>query len=378
MFVFYTNQFLDKIDFAIRVHSNMNELMSTMDTNNVVTNTTGKSTKARERESKKEEKALEKEKKREEKALEKEKRREEKTLEKERKTLAGRNKRNAKENEEKDILDIVNAINTRNTAGIKLIKNLFDKTGMVIESARSVGHDGKKIGGRNTHYDFEVEIIKEGIHAWYRVEHKGSQLLAPIDTELPPWSSGVQFYNGSASKFVIGFKYATAWYVSFIESGIISQKYGIVSEIPSCDEWVKRDAMQQGDPNTPFGIELKQKFRELNPGKSLTEERNTFVDSLFTVTDDDLEILKKEAFLEATRVLKEKDLWLQIHGNINEDFHCEWNLPLEICEIKSARVVKKGSRDVNFEFECNDNFKFGGILRWGKGMGFSNLRIDLK
>ena len=34
--------------------------------------------------------------------------------------------------------------------------------------------------------------------------------------------------------------------------------------------------------------------------------------------------------------------------------------------------------DVNFVFECDDGFKFGGILRWGKGAGFSNLRIDLK
>jgi hypothetical protein len=49
-----------------------------------------------------------------------------------------------------------------------------------------------------------------------------------------------------------------------------------------------------------------------------------------------------------------------------------------INEILHVYIEKNGSKDVNFVFECDDGFKFGGILRWGKGAGFSNLRIDLK
>jgi len=235
--------------------------------------------------------------------------------------------------------------------------------------------NGKKTGGRSKHYDFEVKLENDDV--WKRVEHKGKKDYKPIDVTSSAWASGVQFYNGTANKFKIGITYANDWYTHFIESGEISKTYGILSPIPTRDEWVK-DVMQQGDPKTKFGMELKLKFRETNPGKSLLEERNQFIDTIFQPTAEDLDKLSKEALAEANRVLREKDLWLQIHGDINGDFYCEWTGPIEINEITHAYTTKEGSKDVNFVFECDDNFKFGGILRWGKGAGFSNLRLDLK
>ena len=332
-------------------------------------------------------KAIEKERKATEKATEKERKATEKATEKERKTTenarekaqkatekaaTGRTKANTKENEEKDITDIVNAINNDTPQGIQIKPSYYNKFGSRIKSARSSDSDGNKVGGRNIHYDLEVHD-----DVWKRVEHKGKTDYTPIDVTISPWTTGVQFYNGTASKFGIGKKYADDWYTRYIESGEISNTYGILSPIPTRDEWIK-DAMRQGDPKTKFGMELKSKFREMNPGKSLINERNQFVDTIFIPTAEDLDILKKEALTEANRVLREKDLWLQIHGDINSDFYCEWTGPVEINDIKRAYTTKKGSKDVNFIFECEDNFKFGGILRWGKGAGFSNLRIDLK
>ena len=287
-----------------------------------------------------------------------------------------RNKINAKQNEEKDIIDIVTEINNNTENEIKIkIKNSFaEKFGFEIQDARIENPEGKKSGGRNTHYDFEIYVNNE----WKHVEHKGSQQYKPIDINLPPWKSGVQFFNGSANKFTIGYKYANMWHKHYIESNYISQKYGIESQIPSCEEWIKQDAMIQGDPKTAFGIELKEKFRKTNPNGSLLEERNEFVQHVFEASVEELTVFKQEVLQIANSVLKEKDYWLQIHGNLSQNFHCEWNKGFVINEILHVYIEKNGSKDVNFVFECDDGFKFGGILRWGKGAGFSNLRIDLK
>ena len=41
-------------------------------------------------------------------------------------------------------------------------------------------------------------------------------------------------------------------------------------------------------------------------------------------------------------------------------------------------VILTKENDLKLEFRCDNNFRFNGILRWGKGAGFSNLRLDLK
>ena len=302
------------------------------------------------------------------------------TMEISEKAATGRTKANAKKNEEKDINDIVNAINNDTPQGIQIKQSYYNKFGSIIESARNHDSNGKKIGGRNKHYDLEVKL--ENYDVWKRVEHKGKKDYKPIDVTIAPWKTGVQFLNGPANKFKIGITYANDWYTHFIESGKISKTYGILSPIPTRDEWVNGDAFQQSDPKTKFGIELKGKFKDTDQGQSsLLDERSEFVDTIFRPNTEDLDILNKEVLTEANRVLCEKDLWLQIHGDINGDFYCEWTGPIKIREITHAFVTKEGSKDVNFVFECDDDFIYrniSGILRWGKGAGFSNLRIDLK
>jgi hypothetical protein len=246
-----------------------------------------------------------------------------------------RNKINAKKNEEKDIIDIVTAINNNTENEIK--NSFAEKFGFEIQGARIENPKGKKSGGRNTHYDFEICVNNE----WKHVEHKGSQQYKPIDINLPPWKSGVQFFNGSANKFTIGYKYANMWHKHYIESNHISQKYGIESQIPSCEEWIKQDAMIQGNPKTVFGIELKKKFRKTNPNGSLLKERNEFVQDVFEASVEELTVFKQEVLQIANSVLKEKDYWLQIHGNLSQNFHCEWNKGFVINEILHVYIEKK-------------------------------------
>jgi len=35
-------------------------------------------------------------------------------------------------------------------------------------------------------------------------------------------------------------------------------------------------------------------------------------------------------------------------------------------------------KDIFFELTSAEGLEFSGILRWGKGAGFSNLRLDLR
>jgi hypothetical protein len=76
-------------------------------------------------------------------------------------------------------------------------------------------------------------------------------------------------------------------------------------------------------------------------------------------------------------VLEEKDYWLTVRGSLKSgNFNLAWNPKFTIGAINTVVITKK--KDIIFDFDCNDGFKFKGILRWGKGAGFSCLRIDLK
>jgi hypothetical protein len=64
-------------------------------------------------------------------------------------------------------------------------------------------------------------------------------------------------------------------------------------------------------------------------------------------------------------------------GNLESGkFNLTWNPKFTITDIKEVIVIKK--KDIVFEFKCTEDFRFKGILRWGKGAGFSCLRLDLK
>lgn len=284
-----------------------------------------------------------------------------------------RTKATAKANEDCDVNMIIDLLNnTTSTKGEEMRKAFYDKFGKTITLARRAN----KSGSRTTHYDFEVLTNDD---TYLKVEHKSSTKFAKINPDLPPWKEGVQFYNGGMEKFRLSKKYATAWYNKFILSGVLKERYGLTAEIPTLETWIKDDAKRQDNPKTEFGKELKRVVRaRFGDKSSLKSERDEFVQEFYSLcTDVDCNELAEDVLPIARESFAEKDIWLQITGNVESDaFNFEWSPGFTVTAIKHVSILK-GS-DIMIRVECNDGFTFGGILRWGKGMGFSNLRLDLK
>jgi hypothetical protein len=284
---------------------------------------------------------------------------------------AVRTKADAKANEDRDVDNIIKLLNDSAAAkGEEMRRAFHDKLGKTITCARRAN----KSGGRSAHYDFEVQV-EDG--TWLKVEHKGSAKFGPINPDMPPWKEGVQFYNGGLEKYRITKKYAAAWYDKYIGSGVLKEKYGLAAAIPTLDEWVNGDARPQGDPKTAFGKELKRVVRA-SLGTSLVAERDEFVEEFYAgCTDVDCTELAEDVLPLARDCLAEKEVWLQIAGDVElGEFNFAWSPGFTITEVKRVQIKK--ATDILISVECNDGFTFGGILRWGKGMGFSNLRLDLK
>jgi hypothetical protein len=302
-----------------------------------------------------------------------------------------RTKRNAKANEDADINFLIAAINSPTSeVGKALRDGFFTRFGAILDGARrsdpSVrgaggrgGSAGGRGGDRKAHYDFQIHVVyPDGRDAWLKVEHKGSKKYAPIDTTLPPWTGGVQFSNGGMELYRMGLLYAKAWYAKYVGSGVLKARYGIVAPIPDLKTWIAKDAKSQGDPKTPFGRELKEKYRA-RPGcekKSLMAERDAFVADFATVYDaGDCDRLKEDTLSIAKGVLDEKDVWLQIAGDVNGLFHFAWRPRIHISRVDS--VERTACSDIAFIVHSDCEFPFMAKIRWGEGAGFSNLRCDL-
>jgi len=283
-----------------------------------------------------------------------------------------RTKQNAGSNEVKDINTIINAIQTKTPCGIQLISTYATKfPGSELLSARP------RLGAnRGTHYDFEALINTNGVEAWHSIEHKGSYKYTPIKKEERPWDAGVQFHNGGCEKYSLTRKYARTWYDHYIASNVLKSEFGITAPTPTFEDWFKWDCKAQDDPKTEFGKELKVTVRERRgPTASLLEKRQQ-VNEALDITEEDITLLKTEVIAIANEALKHKERWLTIHGDLTGSFHCAWYPQFTITSINEVIVTKK--KDISIEFRCNDNFVFEGLLRWGKGAGFSNLRLDMR
>lgn len=282
--------------------------------------------------------------------------------------MSKRTKATAYSNEDEDLETITNALHTKTPAGQQLSKAFFDRFGKEIQDARRVGGAGNK----KCHYDFEIQV--DGV--WYTVEHKGSWKYEPIDRSQPPWVQGVQFYNGIADRYSLGRRYAQEWYTKYIASGHLSRKYQIKASIPSYEVWLKRDAMMCGDPKTPFGIELRSRFRGDGKTGGCYDERDE-MRKTFAISDEEIEVIKKEVLTLAQGVLAQKKFWLQIQGNLKEKFYCDWHPELKLTTITKVEKDERCS-DLQLRFHCDMGFQIKAMLRWGKGQGLSNIRIDLR
>jgi hypothetical protein len=229
---------------------------------------------------------------------------------------------------------------------------------------------------RNTHHDLQIKYnaIDDHPEILKTVEFKGSKHFKPIDDTKPPWFNGVQFYNGTGSKFTIGQKYARQFYDTMLDE-IISH-YEIQAPKPSYEIWEK-DAFKQGRPTSEFVCELRQKGYL---SEFLSNCRKKF-NKTFISTTMDLIILMEEVQKIASDALTCKDYWLQIHGDINSPdmFYVKWSNKVatpEIIEIE--QIISKSDCDINFKFTCKDGVELFAKMRWGYGQCISNIRIDIK
>lgn len=298
-------------------------------------------------------------------------------------TTVTRSKALAKSNEEQDIACLVEMIHRGCPHGLSL-RALYQDAfpGQELMAARAYDSDKKKAGGRSVHYDFQILVRQGQENKWLRVEHKGSQVNKPIDPHQPPWTGGVQFFNGGMEKYRLCRRYAESWYATYIGSGYLSEEYKVAEPIPSCEEWIQRDARVQGDPKTAWGLALKKAVRATGK-ESLRHLRDVFVPEFVAgLTEED----KQEFIEDVTPILRDslaqKDVWLQIAGTLpspgshQTEFHARWSPALSITSVTGVRWSSEKDITGWIESDCAHPIRF--ILRWGKGAGFSNLRLDLK
>lgn len=287
--------------------------------------------------------------------------------------MSTRTKETAAANETQDITFIVAAIHTKNGTGQRFLATFKEKFGCDILDARA-----RTGSSRGTHYDFDILVrFPNGEEAWKHVEHKGSKSFRAIKDDEKPWTAGVQFHNGGCDKYSIAKSYARIHYDTHVGSGSLKNTFDILAPIPSFDDWFKQDCCVQDDPRSAFGIELKQKVRATRGHRSsLLAERKPVIETL-DLTQEVKQQFIKEVLPIANQALEQKDYWLTICGNLEDGkFNLAWNPKFTIGSIQDVEITKK--KDITFKFNCSDDFTFGGILRWGKGAGFSCLRIDLK
>jgi len=300
--------------------------------------------------------------------------------------MDGKSKSKKAENgkrEKEQLIDIENHCNTNTSSGSKIKESLKNKYSIEIKNIQIVA-------GRGHHYDLIINTDEDGLLKQYKIEYKGNYKLIEFKEGLTPWFNGVQFYNGDPKPFSIIKKYSRQWYDMYIKDKAIPGY-----SIPTYEDFVK-DAFKQGKNTLPYMVQFKSDYRAFKgiPKTSMLEERIEF-NRKFIISPAELETLKTEISPIFTKIMKDKELWLQISGDLSdpEKFNVKWTKGMVLTHIPELRVVtiKTQEPDIKFNCECEKTcgcedkkkcecipFTFEAHLRWGYGQGFSNLRLDFK
>lgn len=278
----------------------------------------------------------------------------------------------ARANESIRIGKIVNYMMDKNNINgqeiTKAYETKFNKQITIIEAA----------GTNKDHYDL---LIRHTDGSFQRVEEKHSE--KPINVNAVPWKDSVQVLNGVGSQFVVGEKMARKWYdevITQVDWGKILE-CSEIPHIPAYDEWEK-DAFRCGDPKTPFVIKIKSRCRELWGGKSSFTGVNNTPDlrstlSNFTLTESEASTFIQQIKDKLNEVLSQKDCFLQTKGDIDTDgFEFAWRESVSSPNITSLNIRRE--KDIFIDLLDDENEGFTGILRWGKGCGFTNIRFDVR
>lgn len=255
----------------------------------------------------------------------------------------------------------------------KLMKYKYhEKTGLEILSV-------EKKGGNNEHYDI---LIYHTDGTFAKCEEKGTKNYCEnINDDTPAYENSVEFYNGPAKNFSISKKYLKLWYENNVINSEIISKYDL-PQPPHLEEYLKGGPYCMVDPKSDYSKTLKINYRNIYPGKSMNSWGHDEIDyregpnNAFDITDEEKTILIKEVQNIYNDVMNEKDVWLQTTGTIDGQFSFKWFNKIEPKKIMNVEMIKK--KDIEFKFNFEDNTFITGIMRWGKGCGFSCFRMDLK
>jgi len=263
-------------------------------------------------------------------------------------------------------------LNDYSELGTRMKEEYYDKFNKVIIYV-------EKKGGNNIHYDILIHHT-DGTTA--RCEEKGTQHYREVINEnTSPHENSVEFYNGPAEKFSISKKYLKLWYDLIVNNSDINLKYNL-PDPPSFEEWLVGGPYCMIDPKSEYSIKTKINYREKYPKKSMNGcghdeiDYRIRVNNSFEINDEEKSILIEEVQTIYNDVMEQKDVWLQTTGKIDGPFSFKWFDKIPPQKIVGVDLLKK--KDIEFIFKLEDGSSFTGIMRWGKGCGFSCFRMDFK
>lgn len=291
----------------------------------------------------------------------------------------------AKKDEEIRLKLICDYVNNNTSIGVKIKEHYKKKFNKEIKKMEVYAK-------LKDHFDI---LITHTDGSKKKCEEKGTKTFYSNLNEIKkPWQYSVQIFNGIGNHYKIGRMFSRIWYDNNIYPGKVKEEYNIESPIPSYEEWSK-DAFRCGEPKTDYVIELKKKFRETHGPKTSMNSYlsvNGFIPNNFDYrksvikelknlyTDKIKKIFIKEVQEKFNTFYKHKECYLQTTGNIQtENFTFKWFDKIEIPKVTDI-IMKDNSLDVEFDIikESKDNINYSLILRFGKGAGFTNIRIDTK
>ena len=287
-----------------------------------------------------------------------------------------------KQNEDKRVKEIRKQMNNDTGYGPKLKHDYKTVIGKEIKKVDDSG------GGLKDHYDL-ICVHTDGTE--HKIEEKGTEIYHPfISEKTVPWENSVQRYNGPGKQFKICRRFVELWYDNVICDENIKKQYCPDIPIPSKKKWIDNDAFSI-DPKTDYGKALKKNYRELHPplkgtrGNSMNgkngspEDMRKRVIPKFIMTQQDKDTLISELQSKLNDTMGVKDAWLQTTGDPSTDtFNWRWYKKINSPKIKD--IILDTSR-LDIYFKCiteDESCNFDCIMRFGKGTGFSCVRIDIR
>jgi hypothetical protein len=281
-------------------------------------------------------------------------------------------RRTAKKDEDIRVEGICEHLNNDTELGDRMKIEYYEKFNKVILYV-------EKKGGNNIHYDILIHHTDGTTNS---CEEKGTQHYSEVINEnTPPHENSVEFYNGPAKKFSISKKYLKLWYDSVVNNPEINKKYELPDH-PPFEEWLIGGPYCMVDPKSEYSIKTKQNYRGKYPKKSMNGWGHDEIDyriepnNAFDMSEEEKTTLIEEVQNIYNDIMNQKDVWLQTTGTIDGLFSFKWFDKIEPNKIVDVELVK--NKDIEFIFKLEDNTSFTGIMRWGKGCGFSCFRVDFK